>query len=141
MAGWLELLQVLEALERQPKAAKPQAAPQAQVTPQAAPAAKVDNFDKTMRSVLHCYHGTARYKLADVIIMPWERQDQYEAQRSALVKIEYSGVTGARYIMNVAIMARPNQVRADVVYDNARIEPDRLCNLRDWVKVEPEKSS
>jgi hypothetical protein len=87
------------------------------------------------RAILRCYHGTARYRSADVVERPWARQAQYGAQRSALVRIDYSGISSAKYAMIVAVMARNGALRAHVVDDNARIQANPKCALANWMKV------
>jgi len=90
------------------------------------------SFADLTRGVLNCYHRTARYVVADVIQAPWDRQAQYSADQSAVVRIVYTGVTGAQYQMFVAILAKQNAVRAAVLGDSARIPYSKQCELEQW---------
>jgi hypothetical protein len=85
------------------------------------------------RGVLACYHKTARFNQVDVIQHPWDRQNQYGAESSAVLRISYQGLTMTRYQMNVVVMARENHVRTAVLGDNAFIPYSKRCRLEDWV--------
>lgn len=84
------------------------------------------------RGVLHCYHRTARFRFVDVVQSPWPRQGQYGAQSSAVVRIQYTGVTGTAYMMHVAVMAKEKAVRAAVINDSAVIPYNKKCALEEW---------
>jgi hypothetical protein len=100
-----------------------------------------DNFADMTRAILLCYHGTARYRSADVVERPWTRQSQYGAQRSALVRIDYSGISSAKYRMMVAVMAKDDALRAHVVDDSAVIAANPKCALVNWMKVAQPKEA
>lgn len=84
------------------------------------------------RGVLTCYHKTARFRSVDVANGPWVRQSQYAADNSAVMRINYQGVTGTPYQMIVAVMAKENQVRSAVLTDNATVPYNKRCQLEEW---------
>ncbi|MEY8688908.1 MAG: hypothetical protein AB9M53_03390 [Leptothrix sp. (in: b-proteobacteria)] len=84
------------------------------------------------RGVLTCYHKTARFSQVDVVQQPWDRQQQYGADNSAVLKISYQGMTMARYEMAVAVMTKSNAVRTSVIADNAIIPYSKKCKLEEW---------
>jgi hypothetical protein len=84
--------------------------------------------------VLACYHKTAKFHQTDIVKTPWERQSQYAAERSAVIRIKFSGISMAQYEMVVAVMAKGNSVRAAVIAENALIPYNKKCVLEDWVK-------
>jgi hypothetical protein len=86
-----------------------------------------------MRAVLKCYHRTAQFSEADVLQTPWPRQAQYGADRSALVRIKFSGISGSKYSMVVAVMGRKSAMRVHVVQDDAVVPPSTKCGLDSWV--------
>jgi hypothetical protein len=90
------------------------------------------SFADLSRGVLNCYHRTARYVVADVIQAPFDRQAQYAAEQSAVVRITYTGISGAQYQMFVAVMAKQNAVRAAVLADSAAMRYSRKCELEQW---------
>lgn len=68
----------------------------------------------------------------DVANGPWVRQSQYGAENSAVMRINYQGVTGMPYQMIVAVMAKENQVRSAVLQDNATVPYSKRCQLEEW---------
>jgi hypothetical protein len=90
------------------------------------------SFADMSRGVLQCYHKTARFINADFVGAPWNRQAQYAAQNSMVVRIRYSGVTTARYEMVVAVMAKEDKVRTAVLADTATVPYNKRCQLEDW---------
>ena len=84
------------------------------------------------REVLHCYHKTARFQQVDPLGSPWNRQSQYGAENSMVIRITYYGVTRMPYQMIVAVMAKGNQVRTAVLNDSATIPYARSCQLENW---------
>lgn len=85
------------------------------------------------RGVLACYHKTAKFRQTDVLKTPWERQGQYGAERSAVIKISFTGLSGTPYEMLVAVMARENSVRAAVIWESTVVPYNRRCTLEEWV--------
>lgn len=84
------------------------------------------------RGVLTCYHKTARFRSVDVADGPWARQSQYGADNSAVMRINYQGVTGTPYQMIVAVMAKESQVRSAVLTDTATVPYNKRCELEEW---------
>lgn len=84
------------------------------------------------RGVIACYHKTARFRSVDVGQGAWNRQSQYGADNSALMRIQYSGITGMPHQMVVAVMAKENQVRTAVLSDSDPIPYSKRCQLEDW---------
>lgn len=87
------------------------------------------------RGVLTCYHRSARFRSVDVARGSWSRQAQYGAENSALMRINYQGVTGAKYQMIVAVMAKQDQVRSSVIADNATVPYNKRCQLEEWTRA------
>jgi hypothetical protein len=85
------------------------------------------------RGILTCYHKTAKFRQTDVVKTPWERQGQYGAERSAVIKISFTGVTGTPYEMLVAVMAKENSVRSAVIAENTVMPYNKRCVLEEWV--------
>jgi hypothetical protein len=85
------------------------------------------------RGILTCYHKTAKFRQTDVIKTPWERQGQYGAERSAVLKITFTGVLGSQYEMLVAVMAKENSVRSAVIAENTVVPYSKRCALEEWV--------
>jgi hypothetical protein len=84
------------------------------------------------RGVVTCYHRTAHFRAVDVAPGPFDRQSQYGAENSAVMRIQYSGVTGMPHQMIVAVMAKENQVRTAVLSDSDRIPYSKRCQLEEW---------
>lgn len=91
------------------------------------------------RSVLRCYHKTARYQDTTFVGRPFNQQGQYGAEYSAVFRIGYSGLSSAPYSMLVAVMARGEkpdvELRTAVLHDTATIPYSQQCVLEGWVKV------
>lgn len=84
------------------------------------------------RGILTCYHKTAKFRQTDVVKTPWERQGQYGAERSAVIKISFTGVTGIPYEMLVAVMAKENSVRTAVIAESTVVPYNKRCVLEEW---------
>jgi hypothetical protein len=84
------------------------------------------------REVVTCYHRTARFNSVELGPSPWDRQSQYGADNSGLLRIRYSGVTGMHHEMIVAVMTKENQVRTAVLRDTDRVPYAKGCQLEDW---------
>lgn len=82
--------------------------------------------------ILKCYHKTARFQTVDIIQAPFERQSQYGADQSLLLRINYMGISGARYFMDVALLTRGDKGKAAVINDTAAIPYSKRCALNDW---------
>ena len=85
------------------------------------------------KGVLTCYHRTARFRQTDVVAAPWDRQWQYGAENSAVLRIKFTGLTGTPYEMFVAVMAKGNAVRSAVLQENSLVPYNKKCALEDWV--------
>ena len=85
------------------------------------------------KGVLGCYHKTARFGNVDFLGAPYNRQLQYGAEKSMVVRIRYSGIGAInQYQMVVAIMGKQDKVRAAVLADSAVIPYSKKCELEDW---------
>jgi hypothetical protein len=84
------------------------------------------------RGVIACYHKTARFRAVDVASGAWNRQSQYGAENSAVMRIQFSGMTGMPHQMIVAVMAKKNQIRAAVLSDSDPIPYSKSCQLEEW---------
>jgi hypothetical protein len=84
------------------------------------------------RGILTCYHKTAKFRQTDVVKTPWERQGQYGAERSAIIKISFTGFSGVPYEMLVAVMAKQNSVRTAVIAENTVVPYNKRCVLEEW---------
>lgn len=85
------------------------------------------------QGILNCYHHSARFRQTDIVATPWDRQWQYGAEKSAVLRIKFAGVTGMPYEMIVAVLARGNSVRSAVLAENATVPYSRKCALEQWV--------
>jgi hypothetical protein len=95
-------------------------------------------FDDLATSVLHCYHHTARYQLADITQTPWDRQKQYGGDNSALIRIRYAQASSEDlYEMNVGLVSRQDQFRTTVLNDNSPIAWNANCQLEKWTTLKP----
>ena len=96
-------------------------------------AAMQDSLVDLSRGILHCYHKSARFHQTDILGSPWARHWQYGAEKSAVLRIRFSGITGTPYEMVVAVMARQNAVRTAVLGENSLIAYNNRCALEQWV--------
>lgn len=88
------------------------------------------------KGILTCYHKSANFHQFDVIKAPWERQSQYSAENSAVVRISYTGLTSTQYQMHVAVMAKGTSVRTAVLADTALIPYSKKCRLEEWASAQ-----
>lgn len=84
------------------------------------------------KGILTCYHKSAKFRQTDVVATPWDRAWQYGAERSAVVRIQFQGVSTTPYQMVVAVMIKGNSVRSAVVSENTMIPYSKKCELEDW---------
>ena len=75
-------------------------------------AALQSSFADLARGILHCYHPSARYQLADIVQEPWDRQQQYSADASALIRIQSTRVFVAGHALGQQIINACTQVFA-----------------------------
>ncbi|HTS21150.1 MAG TPA: hypothetical protein VMN79_04995 [Casimicrobiaceae bacterium] len=92
-------------------------------------------FADFAKNVLKCYHPTARYQGAAIEHRPWAKQKQYGAKGSALVSIEYLGVSNAHYTLVVGVLAKPEAIKTVIASDTAVVKAYENCELADWVDV------
>ncbi|RYF16285.1 MAG: hypothetical protein EOO30_11460 [Comamonadaceae bacterium] len=85
------------------------------------------------QGILTCYHRTARFRQTDILGSPWDRQWQYGAEQSAVLRIKFTGVTGTPYEMIVAVMGKGNAVRSAVIAENSIVPYNKRCVLEQWV--------
>ena len=94
-----------------------------------------ESFADLSRGILNCYHRTARFREADLLEKPWGRQAQYGADHSALIQIQYAGITRASYKMQVVVMTKGGQIRTQVLHDSAIIPFNKKCQLENWTRM------
>lgn len=85
------------------------------------------------KGILNCYHKSAKFRQTDIVKTPWERQSQYAAEKSAVLKITFTGMTSTQYEMLVAVMLKGSSVRSAVIAENTFIPYSKKCSLEDWV--------
>ena len=96
---------------------------------------KDQRFADFAKSVLKCYHPTARYQGAAIERRPWAKHKQYGAKGSALVSIEYLGVSNAHYTLVVGVLAKPQTIKTVIASDTAVVKAYENCELADWYEV------
>jgi hypothetical protein len=122
---------ILMALAKNPEMAT--SAAQSMTKPGAVDVAKMQgSLVDLSKGVLTCYHKTAKFRQTDIVKTPWERQGQYGAERSAVIKISFSGMSTNKYEMLVAVMVKGNSVRTAVIDENTVIPYSKKCALEDW---------
>lgn len=89
--------------------------------------------------VLQCYHKTGRFRGVDTLASNWDRQNQFGADQSEIIKIHFNGVSGSPYEMIVAVMKKENSVRTFVIDENTTIPYNKRCELEHWIAGEPPK--
>jgi len=92
-------------------------------------------FGKFALAVLKCYHGTARYLNATIEQRPWTEAAKYDAKGSALISIDYLGLSAATYTMTVGVLAKPGAVKAVITQDSAKVPAYDQCELANWFEV------
>ena len=93
------------------------------------------SFADFAKGVLKCYHPTARYQSAAIEKRPWPDQKKYGAKGSALVSIQYVGVSNANYTLAVGVLAKPGAIKTVIQSDTAKVHAYENCELGDWVEV------
>lgn len=107
------------------------------------PTIQLRSLAETSKTILECYHPTGRFHSVDVVEKPWSRQDQYGADNSAVLLINWQGgFLKTPYKMYVAIVGRGNELTAPVLNDDALLPARKKCPLNGWVKLDmPSKSA
>ena len=105
--------------------------------PEASETRMPETLDDLAKSILHCYHHTARFQRADVAQAPWNREGQDDSEdHSALIRIRYFGASSDDpYELNVGLVSRRNQIRAIVVNDSSPVARDADCQLENWTTL------
>jgi hypothetical protein len=103
--------------------------------PKIATVQKDQRFADFAKGVLKCYHPTARYQSAAIEKRPWAQQKKYGAKGSAVVGIDYIGVSNASYRLVVAVLAKPEAIKTIIQSDTAKVHAYENCELNDWVEV------
>ena len=119
-------------------AVPPQYPPTAAKKPPAPKIAVVQDdprFARFATSVLKCYHPTARFRNATIVQRPWQRKTQDGAKGSAVIAIEYVGISDATYTLTVGVLGRPEAIKTVIRSDTAKIKAWDQCELGDWVAV------
>jgi hypothetical protein len=97
-----------------------------------------ETFSDLTKSVLHCYHSTAVYQVADITQTPWDRQEEYGGDHSALIRIRYIEASfGGPYEMDVGLVSRQDQFRTTVLNDDSPIAWNANCQLEKWMTLKP----
>jgi hypothetical protein len=97
-----------------------------------------ETFSDFAKNILHCYHHTARYQLAEVAQTPWDREAQYGGNKSALIRIRYlDAISDDLHEMNVGLVSRRDQIRTAVVNDSSPIAWNASCALENWTTLAP----
>jgi hypothetical protein len=81
---------------------------------------------------LNCYHKSARFRGVDIIGSPWVEERKFGAQKSVVLRIYFSGFSGANYQMIIAAMARDKNYRTFVMDENTLIPYNKNCELEKW---------
>jgi hypothetical protein len=106
--------------------------------PEASETRMPETFADLATSVLHCYHQGTLFQLADITQTPWDRQEQYGGDNSALIRIRYVGASsGDLYEMNVGLLSRQDQFRTAVLNDNSPTAWNANCQLEKWTTLKP----
>jgi hypothetical protein len=103
--------------------------------PSVAHVQKDQHFADFARNVLKCYHPTARYQGAAIERRPWAKQKRYGAKGSALISIDYLGVSNTHYMLVVGVLAKPEAIKTVIDSDTAVVKAYENCELADWVEV------
>ncbi len=103
--------------------------------PRAVDTSQFNGFADMSQQILKCYHPTARYQGAEVVESPWSKQDQYNATKSSLINIQFTGITNAKYTMQVGLVERDGNVKAAVVQETAKVRASSKCALENWVPL------
>ena len=92
-------------------------------------------FTEFATEVLKCYHPTARFRAATIVQRPWQRKAQDGAKGSAVISIEYIGISDATYTLVVGVLAKPEAIKTVIRTDTAKIKAYEQCELGEWVAV------
>lgn len=85
---------------------------------------------------LSCYHKSARFRGVDLLGAPWPQQNKYGADGSVVMRISFSGLSGASYQMIVAAMTKGQSYRTFVIAENSTLPYNKKCLLEYWTAAE-----
>lgn len=85
---------------------------------------------------LSCYHRSARFRGVDILGTPWRDQYKYGADGSVVIRINFMGISGAGYQMDIAAMAKGKNYRTFVLGENTAIPYNKKCSLEYWTAAE-----
>lgn len=89
---------------------------------------------------LSCYHKSARFRGVEVLGAPWREQNNYGANGSVVMRINFSGVSGTPYQMIVAAMAKDQSYRTFVIKENSVVPYSKKCPLEHWTESVPQEN-
>ena len=95
-----------------------------------------ESFADAAKEVMQCDHPSGRFRGVDPLYSPWDRQNQYGAEQSEVIKIYFNGVSGLQYQMIVAVMRKENSVRTFVIDEDTLSPYNKGCGLEHWVAGE-----
>lgn len=81
---------------------------------------------------LSCYHKSARFRGVAILGSPWRQQAMYAAQSSVVIRINFTGISGTQYQMDVAAMAKDQAYRTFVIQENSLVPYNKRCALENW---------
>lgn len=81
---------------------------------------------------LSCYHKSARFRGVDILGAPWREQNKFGASGSVVMRISFTGLTGAQYEMIIAAMARDYSYRTFVITESSLVPYNKKCALENW---------
>lgn len=88
------------------------------------PTSSVAGYCDRGAEFLHCYHPTAQLTRCE------------EGLFDGSMKLYFAGITGKQYRMEISQVRQGNQLRYEILSDNAIIPPNRGCSLEKWQTVQ-----
>lgn len=85
---------------------------------------------------LNCYHKSARFRGVDILGAPWLEQSKFGAEGSVVIRINFTGISGANYQMTVAAMVKGRNYRTFVLHENTMVPYNKKCGLEYWTSAE-----
>ena len=86
---------------------------------------------------LRCYHKTAKFRQVYSVGRNWSRQAQCGAEASVGLRVQYYGISGTPFSMEVILLVKPNQIRTVVASDTALVPHSKQCALENWITHNP----
>jgi hypothetical protein len=103
--------------------------------PRTVDTSQFSGFADMSQQILKCYHPSARFQTADIVESPWARQHQYNSTKSSLIAIHFTGITNAKYVMQVGLVEREGAIKATVVQETAKMRASSKCALEKWTPI------